>query len=255
MNFTFTGPFLVFAFFFGLLLFLKIGQRIGLASASGSRAWVTTVNGSVFGLLGLLIAFTFSGAATRFEDRRHLITEEANAIGTAYLRIDQLPADVQPEIRALFRHYTELRAITYNDVTDITATNAKLGEAEAIQKLIWGKASNASLRQDAHPSAATLFLPALNEMIDIVTTRVVATENHPPLSIYLLLAGLSLMGSLLIGFEMSSDKKAKWLHMIVFSGVMAIAVYVIIDLEYPRMGLIQIHSADHVLTDLRKGMD
>ena len=252
MNFTIIEPLLLIGFFFALLLFLEIGRRIGLASTLGSHAGTSTVNGAVFGLIGLLIAFTFSGAASRFEARRHLITEEANAIGTAYLRIDQLPADVQPEMRALFRHYLEVRATTYRDVTDITATNAKLAEAEAMQKLMWAKASDAVQRKDAHPSAARLMLPALNSMIDIVTTRAVATENHPPVSIYILLACLSMMGSLLIGYEMSSDKGKKWLHMIVFAGVMAITVYVIIDLEFPRMGLIQVQSADHILMDLRK---
>jgi hypothetical protein len=252
MNFTIIGPLLVICFFFGLLFFLEIGRRIGLTSTLGSHAGASTVNSAVFGLIGLLIAFTFSGAAARFEARRHLITEEANAIGTAYLRIDQLPADAQPEMRALFRHYLEVRATTYRDVGDISATNAKLAEAEAMQKLMWAKASYASLRKDANPSAARLILPALNSMIDIVTTRSVATENHPPLSIYMLLAVLSMMGSLLIGYEMSSDKDKKWLHMIVFSGVMTIAVYVIIDLEFPRMGLLQVQSADHILMDLRK---
>lgn len=255
MNFTYLGPLLVISFFFGLLIFLEIGRRIGMASTLGSYAGNSTVNGAVFGLIGLLIAFTFSGAAARFEARRHLITEEANAIGTAYLRIDELPADAQPEIRALFRHYLEVRATTYRHVTDIKATNAKLAEAEAMQKLIWAKASYASHRKDAHPSAARLILPALNTMIDIVTTRKVATENHPPLIIYILLAGISMMGSLLIGYEMSSDKDKKWLPMIVFSGVMTIAVYFIIDLEFPRMGLIQVQSADHILMDLRKSLN
>ena len=68
----------------------------GLAKGSGAA------EAAVFGLLGLLIAFTFSGAASRFEDRRHLITEEANAIGTAYLRIDLLPGDAQPASASCF---------------------------------------------------------------------------------------------------------------------------------------------------------
>jgi len=69
--------------------------------ACRARKGASAAEAAVFGLLGLLIAFTFSGAASRFEDRRHLITTEANAIGTAYLRIDLLPADTQPEIKDL----------------------------------------------------------------------------------------------------------------------------------------------------------
>jgi len=69
----------------------------------GARAGAGAVEGSVFGLLGLLIAFTFSGAAFRFDARRQLAVEETNAIGTAYLRLDLLPADKQPALRDSFR--------------------------------------------------------------------------------------------------------------------------------------------------------
>jgi hypothetical protein len=125
----------------------------------------------VFGLLGLLVAFTFSGAASRFEDRRHLITTEANAIGTAYLRIDLLPADAQPELKELFRRYVDVRWATYRDLADQTATNAKLTEGAALQGNIWAKALTACRRPEAPAQATMLLLPALNEMIDIVTTR------------------------------------------------------------------------------------
>ena len=103
--------------FLGMLLFLEVGRRIGLhhlAQEGQLARGIGTADGDVFGLLGLLIAFTFSGAASRFEDRRHLITEEANAIGTAYLRLDLLPATSQAELRTLFYEYTGLRATVYH---------------------------------------------------------------------------------------------------------------------------------------------
>lgn len=257
MNFSLIATLLVTGFFVGMLLFLEIGRHIGFAmQARRPDGWkgLGTAEGAIFGLLGLLIAFTFSGAASRFEDRRHLITAEANAIGTAYLRIDQLPADAQPEMRELFRRYLELRSTTYQKVEDISVVKAKLAEAEALQGEIWKKATAACRMPNALPSAAMLLLPALNEMIDIVTTRAMATQNHPPLAIFLLLAGLALMGSLLVGYEMSNNKDRSWLHMIIFAGVMTIAVYVIIDLEFPRIGLIKVDGADQILIDLRKSM-
>jgi hypothetical protein len=99
-----------------------------------------------------------------------------------------------------------------------------------------------------------LLLPALNQMIDITTTRVVATQNHPPLVIYLLLATLSLIGSLLAGYSMSGNKDRNWLHMVAFVVVLSLAVYVIIDLEFPRLGLIRVDAADQILIELRKSM-
>jgi hypothetical protein len=257
MNFSLIATLLVAGFFAGMLLFLEIGRRIGFATrARHPDGWkgVGTAEGAIFGLLGLLIAFTFSGAASRFEDRRHLVTAEANAIGTAHLRIDQLPAAAQPEIRDLFRRYLDLRLVTYRNVEDIAGTKAKLAETEAMQGEIWKKAVAACRMPDALPSATMLMLPALNEMIDIVTTRLMATRNHPPLVIYLLLTGLSLMGSLLVGYEMSDNKDRKWLHMLVFAGVLTVTVFIIVDLEFPRLGFIKVDAADQVLIDLRKSM-
>jgi hypothetical protein len=80
-------------------------------------------------LIGCL--FTFSGTASRFEDRRHLVAEETNAIGTAYLRLDLLSADTQPDLRDLFRRYVDTRANTYQNAGDRNATNAKLAETAA----------------------------------------------------------------------------------------------------------------------------
>jgi hypothetical protein len=113
MNLTLIALLTAAGLFFGVLLFLEIGRRIGIAriahNPDGLAKGGGAAEGAVFALLGLLIAFTFSGATSRFEDRRHLITEEANDIGTAYLRVDLLPSDAQPEIRELFRRYVDLR--------------------------------------------------------------------------------------------------------------------------------------------------
>jgi hypothetical protein len=84
------------ALFLGMLLLLETGRRLGVrrlaSDPEGARAGTGTVEGAVFALLGLLVAFTFSGAASRFDQRRDLIVEETNDIGTAYLRLDLLPA-------------------------------------------------------------------------------------------------------------------------------------------------------------------
>src|SRR3979409_2027456 len=88
-----------------LLILLECGRRLGRSQEDSPG--LNTVSGAVFALMGLMIAFTFSGAADRFEERRHLIVEEANAIGTAYLRVDLLPAQIQPVARDDFRAYLD----------------------------------------------------------------------------------------------------------------------------------------------------
>ena len=245
--------------FLGMLICSEVGRRIGIAKLARDSEGLTKGAGAaeaaVFGLLGLLIAFTFSGAASRFEDRRHLVTSEANAIGTAYLRVDLLPGDAQPEIKGLFRRYLDARSATYQNMEDQAATKAKLAEGAALQGELWTKSLAATLRPGAPTQAAMLLLPALNEMIDITTTRVMANQNHPPLVVFLLLCGLSLVGALLVGYGTSTDKDRNWFHTVVFAAFLSLTVYVIIDIEFPRLGLIRVDAADQVLRDLRKSME
>lgn len=258
MNFELIASLLGAALFLGMLVVSEVGRRIGVARLArdpkGLAKGAGAAEAAVFGLLGLLLAFTFSGAASRFEHRRHLVTEEANAIGTAYLRIDLLPGDAQPEIRELFRRYLDLRLATYMDVENIADTRAKLDESVAMQGEIWTAARAACRRADAIAQSPLLLLPALNEMIDIMNTRVTATRNHPPMVIFLLLGGLSLVGALLVGYGMSGNKERSWLHLGAFAAIMSLAIYVIVDLEFPRLGVIQVSDADQVLVELRKSM-
>jgi hypothetical protein len=139
--------------FFGMLLLLEAGRRYGVVMRTRDpEGWDRgsgTVDAAVFSLLGLLLAFTFSSAAARFEQRRHLITQEANAIGTAYLRLDLLPTDTQPEMRQLFARYLDTRTSVYRNIEDAAATQARIAETAALQRQIWAKAVSASQRSDA----------------------------------------------------------------------------------------------------------
>ena len=229
------------------------GQRLA-RDPEGARAGTSAVEGAVFALVGLLIAFTFSGAASRFDVRRNLIVQETNAIGTAWLRLDLLPASAQPAIRERFRHYVDSRLEVYRKLPDVVAARAELAKATALQGEIWTQAVAAG-RMDGAPSSATmLLLPALNEMIDITTTRTLSTQMHPPIIIYGMLVGLALASALLAGYGMAGGKSRNWLHILGFAAVMAVAVYVIIDLEFPRLGLIRVDAFDQALVELRASL-
>lgn len=242
-----------------MLVFFEFGRRVGTRRLArdpeGLAKGIGAAEGAVFGLLGLILAFTFSGAATRFEERRHLITNEANAIGTAYLRIDLLPANAQPEIRAMFRDYLDLRISRYANTENHAKTEAVIAAIEKRQRDLWKKALSAVEQDGGSDDATKLLLPALNEMIDITTTRTMASRSHPPLVVFLLLAGLSLAGAMLVGYDMSPNEDRGWFHSISFAAIISLAGYVIIDLEFPRLGLIRVDSADQVLVELRKSMD
>ena len=103
--------------------------------------------------------------------------------------------------------------------------------------------------------AGMLFLPAVNQMIDITRTRLTATRMHPPPVVYGMLAITALIGALLAGYHMAGGKARSWLHTIGFALVISATAYVILDIEYPRFGLIRVDAADEMLRDVRRQMD
>jgi len=253
MNFTLLALAVAVGLFLSVLACIEAGRRIGAATIKKDEkdSGASAVDAAVYGLLGLLIAFTFSGAATRFEARRHLIVEEANAIGTAYLRLDLLSAEARKSLQEKFRLYVDSRLAVYRNVADIAGTKAALARSAALQSEIWSEAV-AACRALLPQPAAMLLLPALNQMIDITTTRTVAGQNHPPSIIFVMLVGLALLSALLAGYSMANNKSM--MHMLVFAAILSITVFVIFDLEYPRLGLIQITAADQVLVEVRQSM-
>lgn len=240
-----------------IVLLLEAGRRIGAhrrqVDPEGASAGLGAIEGAMFGLMGLLIAFTFSGAAGRFDARRQLVGQEANAIGTAYLRIDLLPVAAQPALREDFRNYLDLRIAAFRKIRrNIEAANEDFARASELQNKIWAEAV-AGCQQANSPAVTSLVLSSMNDMIDMTTTRLVAQQTHPPEVIFYGLGLLILATSLLAGYGMSAGRKRSWLHAILFAAIMA-AIYVILDIEYPRVGLVRLDNADQVLIDLRSSM-
>jgi hypothetical protein len=242
----------------GMLICLEIGRRAGIrrlaGDPEGAMSGFGTVEGAVFGLFGLLIAFTFSGAPARLDTRKQLIAEEANAIGTAYLRLDLLAPEAQSALRERFRTYLDSRLETYRRFPDLEAVKAELSNSARIQLDIWTQAVAATRLQGAHPDAAKLLLPAVNEMIDITTTRSMAAMIHPPLVVFALLALLAMVCSVLAGFGMASSKQRSWLHIMAFAAIAVVVVYVVLEIEYPRAGFIRMDAFDQVLVELRESL-
>ena len=253
-------PALLFALllFIGMLLLLETGRRFGVRrrpkETEGERGGLGTVEGAVFALFGLMVAFTFSGAASRFNEKRMLTAEEVNCIETAYLRLQLVPHEAQPALQDLFRHYVDSRLETYRRLPNMVAAEMEMAHSKKIQEEIWTEAVAATRLPDSHPSSGLLLLPALNNMIDITTTRTMALQLHPPRIVYVLLFGLGLICSLLAGFRMSSGQHRSWVHILGFTVLTVFIVYVMLDVEYPRAGLIRLESADQLLINLREAM-
>jgi hypothetical protein len=245
------------ALLLGMLVMLEVGRRtrrhrIERGKSGEPVPGAGAVEAAIFAILGLLVAFTFSSAGSRFDQRRALIIEEANDIGTAYLRLDLLPPEPRAALQEQFRQYVDARLAAYRAVPDLERVRIEVARSVALQGEIWTRAVAAT--REAPSPAGILLLPALNAMIDIATTRIAMTRMHPPIEIFLTMGVLALACALLAGYAMGASPTRSWLHTLGFAAIVALTVYVTVDLEFPRLGMITVEAFDEVLVDVRASM-
>jgi len=257
MNPAMLAALLSLALFLGMLGCLEVGRRMGLrrmaADPDGVKSGTGPVDSAIFALLGLLIAFTYSSASTRYEKRRELIVQEANSIGTAYLRLDLVPSEPRAELQQLFREYLDSRLATYRLLYDLDAAHAEYGRSVELQGRIWNKALDAA-RSLPSPAPLQLLVPSLNEMFDISNSRRAAVMMHQPPIIFGMLVAVALCGAVLAGHSLATGRARSWIHIAAFGAVTAVTLYVILDLEFPRYGLIRVDDLDVLLRDVRASM-
>ena len=243
--------------FAAILVALEVGSRIGRVrherDSSSATTGTGTIDGAIFGLMGLLLAFTFSGAASRFDARRSLIVEESNTIGTAYLRLDLLPAQAQVKLKEDFRQYVDSRLAFYRSLQNLELAKRELGRSVELQGRIWSGVV-AATRELNNPAVTSLVLSTINDMIDITLTRAVAMQTHPPAIVFVVLVVMVLASSLLAGYNMSAAKVRNWTYRITFAVLVTLSLYLIFDLEFPRFGLIRVDAFDQILVDVRNTM-
>ena len=243
--------------FVGMMTCLEIGYRFGhrrvidpeFNQQSGAADNSGVVAASIFGLLGLLLGFSFAGGTSRLESKRELVIQEANAIGTAYLRLDLLPEPQRAKLRTLFGEYLDVRLAVYRKLPDLSAAESELARVAELQQRIWSQAVNASKAEGGE--YARLVLPAINEMIDITTSRTVALYTHLPRLIFTLLIAVALITGLLAGHTMGERRKRSWFYTIAYALVVSLTIYAVVDLDHPRSGLIRLDAADATMTRLR----
>lgn len=248
-----------FALFLGMLGCAVFGRHMGrkrlALEGANSITGAGVVESAIFAVWGLLLAFTFSGAGSRFDLRRGLVAQEVNAIGTAYLRLDLVnKEESREELKGLFRDYVDQRLQTFNQGADFDAYAQALSEASRMQSNIWKKAELAT-RDGAQSAPAMLLMGSLNEMIDIVTTRDAAMRMHPPTVIFGLIFLVSLVCALFAGYSLTSVNRFNYIHLLGFILVNVVIVYVILDMEFPRLGLIRVDDIDQLMVRLRQSMN
>jgi hypothetical protein len=230
-----------------IIILFELGRRFHARRKVATTS--AAVEGAVFGLFGLLLAFTFAGAMTRYDAHRTLLVEETNDIGKAYLRIDLLAPGSQPALRQLFRDYTTSRLHLFDSVgSGISPDSLRL------QHLIWEQAVRASAAPGSSPYAAKLLLPAINDMIDITATRQNAFRLHPPAIVFLLLFGMSCVCAFMAGSGASSAGP-NWYYAFALAVTVTLTIYATLEIEYPDRGLIRLSHTDQSLIDLRNSMN
>jgi len=250
--------------FLGSLLALEVGRRIGArhlaAEKDKATAGLGAVEGAIFGLMGLLLAFTFSSALTGFDLRRQLIVDEANAIATAYTNLDLPPAEAQSTFRDLFRQYLSARVDVYRTPRGFSLRRnmtlfapEPLERGQRLQAEIW-KEAVANCPPGSSRVACVLLLPAISKMTEVARIRMAVNQRHPPHIVFAMLFGIGVTSSLLAGYGMAAKPTRSWVHIVGIATALAGALFVITNIEFPRLGLIRLDVHDHVLSDIGKLM-
>lgn len=239
----------------GMLAALSVGRR--LRAREQHRGFDSTstgvLDGGVLALLGLLIAFTFSSAASRLDYRRQLGVQESNDIGTAWLRLDLLPEAPRAELQQLFREYVDARLEFYRRLPDLQAADSAFARGSELQGRIWSRARESAAVLPS-PGPSLLLLPALNTMFDTASARRAAILTHQPGLIFGMLVALALCAAVLVGHATPQESHGRLLHTWAFALIVSLTIYVILDLEFPSIGLIRLDLAEQLLEGVRAGM-
>lgn len=236
-----------------LIAFYILGYRLRLRKIGKSLDHtvedLSAINGTLLGLLALLLAFTFSMSNSRYDKRRELIIEEVNTIGTAILRTDIYPDSMRQLLRSQLKEYVEARIAFYQSGMDENKIIDTYLKANEISSKIWSTAANYA-KTDNITTRTSELIPALNAMIDITTTRRAAGESTIPDSIMYFLFLLCLCSAFLLGYDIKN--KFDWIVVIGFAIMLSATVFTIIDMDRPRSGLINMDKPNEKILELRQ---
>jgi len=222
-----------------MLLAFEIGYQInrryiGLKDKI-EPATLSPMIGGLIGVLGFLLAFTFSIATEQFSQRKQYVLEEANEIGTAYLRTDLIDSIHKTEVKQLLREYvdTRLKAVSSTNI------NNELIKSVELHGLIWREVSAAALAKPDENSS--LMIQSINNIIDLHEKRVTAgLRNRIPMSIWITLLAISFMTMITIGIKAGFTKPRGLIAVIPMILAFAALTTLIVDLNRPQKGLFKV---------------
>jgi hypothetical protein len=233
-------PLLLFALsFFVLWLSERIGSFILKRHRKISeevREDFSVIISATLTLLGLLIGFTFSMAVGRYDQRKNYEEEEANAIGTAYVRADLLPAPDATRVRALLRSYTEQRILFFKtrDDKELQRINAQTAQ---LQSELWSAVRTPAASQPTPVLA--LAISAMNDVLNSQGYTQAAWWNRIPIEAWGMMMGIAICANLLVGYG-ARKAEAQGILVLVLPLMVSIAFLLIADIDSPRGGIIRV---------------
>jgi hypothetical protein len=247
MNYHFTDfPVVVLVFSF---LLLWLAGRLGAwfrnrkqKTDEAASADAGLILGATLTLLGLIIGFTFSMAISRYEERKHYEAEEANAIGTEYVRGDVLPAGDAQRLRGLLAQYTQQRILFYEDTHEqqIRRVNADTGQLE---NELWSAVVGPA---NSHTTPLTaLAVSGMNDVLNSQGYTQAAWWNRIPASAWALMVTIALCCNLLIGYT-TRRTGAESVLFLVLTLIVAVSFFLIADIDSPRGGIIRVQPENLV---------
>jgi hypothetical protein len=216
----------------------RIGQKFQARFSESARAQGNSIRASMLGLLALLLGFTFAQSLQRFDARSAAVVDEANAIGTAYLRADLAPPSVREPVQSLLRDYLDLRVKEAAVSLANPKEEALLVQAQRKQAELWQQARQVAA-EDRDPVTA-LFVQSINELIDSFGRREAEVTRHVPESVLLVLFTTFVMTGFVVGFACGAEQHRPSTASYIAAIVIVLMVFVIIDLDHPRRGLIEV---------------
>jgi hypothetical protein len=239
-----------------VMLMMEVGFRYrrssDLPNDSEEHTKVGPAIGTVLALMGLVLAFTFSNAAGRLAASRKTILDEANAIETAWYRLDLADPQFQPRLRELMLQYVDARVHGYG-APALGDYRERAKASSHLLKQLWALAVEAT--PASRPPDRMLLLTALNDVSDGASAWTLSVSTHLPPAILAFLFLTVLIGSLLIGTMLSAAGSRHWFYRAVIAVVLSSVVYVIVDMEYPRLGAFNLlKNADSLLVDFRQSI-
>jgi hypothetical protein len=241
-----TNEIIIYAVFFTLMLVateagFHLGRKSEASTPDRTKSQISTVEAAILGVLGLLLGFTMSMAVSRFEARKQLVLDEANAIGTSCLRTALLPASEGSEIASLLRQYIDVRVQYGTAGNDLARLNDLRTQTVRLQNEFWARAI-AYGQKDPNPVRAGLLLQSLNQAIDLESARRMALQNHVPASVIFVNSAVGLLAAMLVGYAFGLNGRRQIFPMCVLALAITLVLAVIIDLDRPRSGFIRVNQ-------------